>query len=445
MEPHLFHHFRRIHIAQIDEDRFVQQGFDPVEVQRPIFVPLGHEDQGVGPITGFVGVGAILDARQEPGGLRHGSRVMGPDQGTVFEQGRDDGKGRSVPNVIGFGLEGQAENSQGFPGLTAAEGNSDLSCHARFLGGIDFDNGLDNATGNPAFLRNAQQRLGILGKARTAITRPRMQKLLANATIQPHAARQILHVGPDFLTDVCQFIDEADLGRKKGVGGIFDEFRGLDGGDDKGRLDEIERAVDGLQHLLGHGRSDPDHHAIRMHEITDSRPFAQKLGIAGHIERGFGVGGRDDAGHLAAGANRHSALVHHHGVIPEVRSNLFGCFVDIAQIGIAIAPPGCGRPYGNEDHLGLGHAGGEFRRKNETPGVHVLANDELEARLIDRNFTLFQNTDLALVLVDTRHLMTEFGEASPAHKSNITGSNDRNFHGALFPFPGSGDGNTRKL
>jgi hypothetical protein len=33
-----------------------------------------------------------------------------------------------------------------------------------------------------------------------------------------------LHVGPGFLAQLAHLIDEADLGRQEGIGGVLDEF-----------------------------------------------------------------------------------------------------------------------------------------------------------------------------------------------------------------------------
>jgi len=53
-----------------------------------------------------------------------------------------------------------------------------------------------------------------------------VQKLVADALVQPDAARDILNVGPGFFAQIGDLIDEGDLRRQKGVGRVFGQFRG---------------------------------------------------------------------------------------------------------------------------------------------------------------------------------------------------------------------------
>ena len=53
-----------------------------------------------------------------------------------------------------------------------------------------------------------------------------MQELRADAIVEPDAARDLLHVGADFLAQIGDLVDEGDLGREEGVGGIFDQLGG---------------------------------------------------------------------------------------------------------------------------------------------------------------------------------------------------------------------------
>ncbi len=51
-----------------------------------------------------------------------------------------------------------------------------------------------------------------------------MQEFGADAVVEPDAARDLLHIGADLFREIRYFVDEGDLGRKKGVGGVFDQF-----------------------------------------------------------------------------------------------------------------------------------------------------------------------------------------------------------------------------
>ena len=48
-----------------------------------------------------------------------------------------------------------------------------------------------------------------------------MQEFLADPVVEADPARDLLHVGADLLGEIGDLVDEGDLRRKKGVGGIF--------------------------------------------------------------------------------------------------------------------------------------------------------------------------------------------------------------------------------
>ena len=64
------------------------------------------------------------------------------------------------------------------------------------------------------------------GKAGAAIARAGVQELRADAVVEADAARDVLHVGADLLAEVGDLVDEGDLRREKGVGGVFDQLGG---------------------------------------------------------------------------------------------------------------------------------------------------------------------------------------------------------------------------
>ncbi len=49
-----------------------------------------------------------------------------------------------------------------------------------------------------------------------------MQEFRPDAIVHADAARHVLDIGADFLAEIGHFVDEGDLGREKGVGGVFD-------------------------------------------------------------------------------------------------------------------------------------------------------------------------------------------------------------------------------
>ena len=124
---------------------------------------------------------------------------MGMHPAAVFHEPGQDGKRWRGAHVIGFRLEGQTQHRDGLAMFAAAERGADLFNHARLLRVIDLDHRLDNPAGNPVLPRDARQRPGVLGETGTAVTRPGMQKLPADAPVQPHALGHRMRICPQRL------------------------------------------------------------------------------------------------------------------------------------------------------------------------------------------------------------------------------------------------------
>ena len=64
----------------------------------------------------------------------------------------------------------------------------------------------------------------VLREARAAIAGACVEELLADAVVEADALRDILHIRADLLAQVRHLIDEGDLDRKEGVGGVLDQL-----------------------------------------------------------------------------------------------------------------------------------------------------------------------------------------------------------------------------
>ena len=117
-----------------------------------------------------------------------------------------------------------------------------------------------------------------------------------------------LHVRAGRFADGGDGVDVGNFQRQKRIGGVLDEFGGIDVGDDDGR---VERRVNLLHRRDGPLRTDADDNAVGLHQIADGETFAQEFGIAHHIKvhlrRAIAF---DGFGDLFAGLDRHGAFVH---------------------------------------------------------------------------------------------------------------------------------------
>ena len=230
-------------------------------------------------------------------------------------------------------------------------------------------------------------------------SRPRPQELRADAGVQPHPARDFLDVRPELLRDVCDLVDERDLGRQKRVRCQLDHLsRGDLGAHHRG----VERLVERLNAVAegGVAVARSDHHAIRVLEVGDRRALLQELGVR-------------DIAHLlqpaldrAAGADRDRRL-HDERVRVEV-ADLLDHLHHARQVGVA-------RIHGRgvdaaEEELGVVDDVAHVERPVQALGVSL---DQLgQAGLVDRHVAARQRVDLFLHDVADPDVMSEVGEAS---------------------------------
>ncbi len=138
------------------------------------------------------------------------------------------------------------------------------------------------------------ERLHILGKAKSAKAQTCAQELPADARIEAHRACNFFHVRSDFFAQVRNHIGIADFQRQEGVRGVLDELGAVDRSDQQcGGISRRARAVVdramkrplqnrpvNLSHIVRRGFVfHPHDNAIRMKEILNRGSFPQKLRV----------------------------------------------------------------------------------------------------------------------------------------------------------------------
>ena len=159
---------------------------------------------------------------------------------------------RRIAHVVGIGLEGESEDRDLLALQTCRRAprstRSAIACLALV---VDRDRGADDALVDPGRLGGLEQRQRVLGKAAPAIAGTGVEEFGADAVVEADSARDILDVGVDRLAQIGDFVDEADLDREEGIGGIFGQLGGAPAGEQDRRLVEEQRPVDLVQHLAG--------------------------------------------------------------------------------------------------------------------------------------------------------------------------------------------------
>ena len=159
-----------------------------------------------------------------------------------------------------------------------------------------------------------------------------------------------------------------------------------------------------------------------------ARSFAQELGVGGDVEIDVRAG---ILGHgpleLFRGVHRHGAFLDEQAVAGHVLGDLAADLFDVGHVGLApIARRGAD---GDEDDLGERGAFLDGRRELQPAGGDVAVNHFFEPRLVDGHFAAFQDLDLALVVVHAQHVVADLGEAGARNQSDVSGSNNCDFHG----------------
>ena len=259
-----------------------------------------------------------------------------------------------------------------------------------------------------------------------------MEEFAADPVVEPDAARDLLDIAADLFAQIGDFVDEGDLGRQEGVGGVFDQFGGAPAGVEDRRLVEIERPIEIRHHLFGALVRRPHDDAVGMLEVLDRRTLAQEFRIGHHRHIRIRPGLRHDPLHLVAGPDRHGRLGDDDGEPRNRGRDLARRGEDVTEIGMAVAAPRR-RADGDEHRFGLGYRPGQVGCEVEALLAHIDGHQPVEVGFEDRNVAVAQAGDLGGVLVDAGDVVTEIGKAGPGHEPDISGADHGDAHENIGP------------
>src|SRR6266478_964568 len=158
---------------------------------------------------------------------------------------------------------------------------------------------------------------------------------------------------------------------------------------------------------------------IGPHEVADGRPLLQEFGIGDHVELNGSLPRRQRRSHrpphLVGGAHGHGRFRDHHLVLGHVLADRASNRQDVPQVGRAVL---VGRR-AHRDQLeqpvlyALLGTGGEA----QAPGVEIAFDHGIEARLVNGHATLLEHGDLALIHVDTDHVVAGIGQTRTRHQA----------------------------
>src|SRR5215207_1998581 len=149
-----------------------------------------------------------------------------------------------------------------------------------------------------------------------------MKKFRTDAIVQPDAARDVLHVGSDFFTEVGDLVNESDLRGQERIRGVLDHLGRAPSGIENRCGIEVERTIHFRHYRLRPWVLDSNDDTVWMLEVLDGRAFAQELGVGDDRHVGIRSKLADDTLDLVAGADWDRGLYDHHGEAVQFGRNL---------------------------------------------------------------------------------------------------------------------------
>jgi len=131
-----------------------------------------------------------------------------------------------------------------------------------------------------------------------------------------------------------------------------------------------------------------------------------------------GSGIADDPFDLVTGAHRHGRLGNNHRIARQMFADFARDFIDEGKVGMAIAAA-AGGAHCDENGAGALYAFGKAGGEGQAPRLHIGFDQRFKARFIDRHDPGVQPVNLALILVDADHVMSEIGKTRPRYEPDI--------------------------
>src|SRR5262245_37705194 len=105
-----------VDVPEIDDDGGLHQALQSPEIELTELVPLGRDDEGVGPLVCLGLAPAEKDVRKNAPGAFHGNGIVGPDLHPPLLEDLDESERRRLADIVRVRLERQTENG-GRPSL----------------------------------------------------------------------------------------------------------------------------------------------------------------------------------------------------------------------------------------------------------------------------------------------------------------------------------------
>ena len=233
-------------IAPVQHQRHVHPAGHRFPIQFAIFLPLGDQHQRVHIVGHFFGRSAADDTQVGIIELEfiHRHRIVDLHLASALHQFAGDVDGRGFAQIVGIGLEGQAQQTDG-AAFQDLQFTQQLLHHALALAPVHFARRFDDRHADVVLLGRRNQRRRVLAEARAAPADSGLQEARSDAGVQADSLGHLRNIGAHFLRQQADFVDVGNLGCEKRIGGILDQLgRSEIGGNQRHRADALRAAAD---------------------------------------------------------------------------------------------------------------------------------------------------------------------------------------------------------
>ena len=371
-------------------------------------------------------------AQQVPGrGVDDGE--LGPPR----PQPPGDVQGRRVAEVVGVGLERDAQHRHLLAGQPPAHGllrERDRMIAAAPVDGVHLAQEREGLV-DAQLPGPGHERPDVLGEAAAAEPDAGLEELLPDPVVVADGLGQPGHVPAGRVTQLGHRVDERDLRGEERVGGHLHQLgRRVVRHHQRGALAQRD-GVALVEDLLRDGAAgevvrQPVDQAVRVEGVGHRVALAEKLGVPRQeqvLARGRQrlldlLRGADGDGRLARHQHR-PATRGHLGVLDNGRDGG-------PHVGHVRAQPAFELRRADADEVDLRVAGvGGIGGEAEPPGPDVAGKEGGEVRLVERGLPLRQQRHLGLVDVQTHDVVAELGHACRVHGPEVAASDHRDSHG----------------
>src|ERR1700730_14754962 len=207
---------------------------------------------------------------------------------------------------------------------------------------------------------------------------------------------------------------------------MFDQLGAVDVGYQNRRH---ERFVDLLHEIDCVFTLCTNHDPVRVHQVGHRAAFAQKLGIADHIEfRTMLVIAFNGLANLFAGFDWHRALVDDHAIARQDAGDLTRDLFDKAEIDAAVRL--LRSRHSDEDNLRVFNAILNTAAEPKPLRRNISVNDFFQSGFVDGHLARLEEFYFSWIVIHADDVMADVRKASAGDETDITGADDGNIHGA---------------